>query len=136
MTARKIDVRQIVGFREMLNRTILTEQIDRDALPDADKLARIRAAGIYFVQTAVENMGGDAVVYAKVEWPENGPLERGLLFAFNPRHPNDPEDGTAGLQREYTGQGHRVEGVLTWEQAESDLQAYAVASFGRPTLAG
>jgi hypothetical protein len=73
-----------------------------------------------------------AVVYSRMEWPQAGALARGMIFACNPRHPIDSETGQEGFYREYTGQGHRVDGILTWEQAEGDFHAYALAQFDRP----
>jgi hypothetical protein len=133
MTGRKMEVRHIDGFAQSLYSTILSKQETRDQLPDDELKARILKAGADFVRYVSDNLNdSNAVVYTCIEWPQSGALVRGIIFAYNPRHPNDPEYGTPGFHREYTGQGHRVDGIFTWEQAEGDFHAYALAQFGRP----
>ena len=133
MTGRKMEVRNVDGFAQSLYSTILSKQETRDQLPDEALKARIKQAGTDFIKYIAENLNdANAVVYTCIEWPQVGSLARGFIFAYNPRHINDPEYGTPGFHREYTGQGHRVDGILTWEQAEGDFHAYALAQFGRP----
>lgn len=133
MTGRKMEVRNVDGFAQSLYSTILSKQETRDQLPDEALKARIKQAGTDFIKYIAENLNdANAVVYTCIEWPQVGSLVRGFIFAYNPRHINDPEYGTPGFHREYTGQGHRVDGILTWEQAEGDFHAYALAQFGRP----
>jgi hypothetical protein len=129
---RTIDILQIGGFKNLIYDTILTERVDRDQLPNGELLARIRGAGRHLVETASKTLEGDPVTYVKIEWPEEGPMQRGMIFAFNPRQPSDPETATHGFYRLYTGAGFRNNAIVTWEQAEQDFHAYALASFGRP----
>ncbi len=133
MAGRKMEVRHVDGFAQSIYSTVLSKQETRDQLPDEALKARIKQAGADFIKYVAENLNdANAVVYTCIEWPQAGQLQRGMIFAYNPRHINDPEYGTPGFYREYTGQGHRVDGILTWEQAEGDFHAYALAQFGRP----
>ena len=133
MTGRKMEVRHVDGFAQSLYSTILSKQETRDQFPDEALKARIVQAGTDFVRYVSDNLNDtNAVVYTCIEWPQAGSLVRGFIFAYNPRHISDPEYGTPGFCREYTGQGHRFDDILTWEQAEGDFHAYALAQFGRP----
>lgn len=133
MAGRRMEVRRVDGFQQMIWSTILSAQASREEIPDETLKEHIRVTGLAFMELAHEHLNSDAVVFTNMEWPQAGALQRGLIFALNPRHPIDNETGQRGFWREYTGQGHRVDGIFTWEQAESDFHAYALAHFGRPT---
>ncbi|MEC3910089.1 hypothetical protein U5A82_06245 [Sphingobium sp. CR2-8] len=132
MGNRSIEVTHVGGFRELLYSTVLDTKDSRNVVPDAGTLARIKAAGIAYMERAVNLMDGDAVPYCAISWPEEGPPVRGMIFAMNPRHHTDPTSGEVGFFREFTETEEPAGDVIAWHDADEQLAKYAVAHFGRP----
>jgi hypothetical protein len=102
--------------------------------PAPDVLAKATQIGNAFIKHAAkqpENEG--STVYTAYQWPEDGPIHLALVWAINPRHPEDAVTGGDFFFRAYTETQEPRVNLLTQEQMEQELAAYAVAHFGRPT---
>ena len=134
MANRSVEVKLVGGFRELLNSTILDTQESRDVVPSAEALARIKAAGLHFIEQAGTLTSETAVLYTAVTWPEQGPVKYGLIWATNPRHNVDPITGQPGFFREFTETEEQSGDIKLWNEVDEELARYAVAQFGRPKV--
>lgn len=122
--ARSIEVRYLEGLIEHIDATILTDPHQRTVRPDKPLEDRIGEEALRWLR---ENAADRShVSFAVYKWPSTGPAFYAILWAYNPR-----TDRT--MRCAYSETAHEHDLTASWDEAEMQLNMFALKQFGRPT---